>query len=109
MAFDSGLAERLRELLAERNDVVEKKMFGGLCFMVGGHMCCGVVGSELMLRVGPLRYQEALNQPHARELDFTGRPMRGMVIVGEEGFLEDQQLADWLDLALAFVAELPAK
>ncbi len=109
MAYDSGLAERIREAFAERDDVVEKKMFGGLCFMVRGHMCCGIVGAELMLRVGPLRYQQALSQAHARELDFTGRPMRGMVMVAEEGFLEDEQLADWLALGLAFVASLPAK
>lgn len=109
MAYDLGLAERVRECRQVRDDVREKKMFGGLCFMVHGNMCCGVVASELMLRVGPDRYREALTLPHARELDFTGRPMRGMLMVAEEGILEDQQLNDWVNLALNFMDMLPPK
>ena len=75
MAYDEGLAQRLRDFFHERSTVVEKKMFGGLCFMVGGHMCCGVVKERLMLRVGPARYQQALSQVGCHEMDFTGRPM----------------------------------
>ena len=73
MAYDEGLAQRLREQFEEYPDVEEKKMFGGLCFMVSNHMCCGIVGDTLMARVGPANYDECLRQEHAREMDFTGR------------------------------------
>ena len=89
MAYDEGLAQRIREALTERDDVTEKKMFGGLAFLLGGNMCCGVVGDELMVRVGAAAYSEALTQPYARQMDFTGRPMRGMVYVDCEGFESD--------------------
>ena len=89
MAFDEGLAERVREALRDRRDLTEKKMFGGLCFLLGGNMCCGIVGDELMLRVGPEQYEPVLARPHAREMDFTGRALRGMVYVGSAGLAED--------------------
>jgi hypothetical protein len=109
MAYDEALALRVRPLLAEQEDLREQKMFGGLAFMVGGHMCCGIVGDELMVRVGPAQYGEALARPHARALDFTGRPMKGMVIVAVEGVESDQLLTDWVGRGLAFVASLPPK
>lgn len=109
MAFDKGLAERIREVLKERHDVQERKMFGGLCFMVDNHMCCGIVGEELMLRVGPLQYQKALAKPHAREMDFTGRAMKGMVYVEPDGFENDIGLLSWINLAIRFVTSLPPK
>lgn len=84
-------------------------MFGGLCFLHEGNMCFGVVGSDLMVRVGPAEYEAALQRPHAREMDFTGRPMRGMVFVAEEGIDEDEDLAAWLDRGLAFTATLAPK
>ena len=109
MAFDEGLAERVRDLIAEHRGLSERKMFGGLCFMSNGNMCFGVVGSELMVRVGPEAYDAALALPEAREMDFTGRSMRGMVYVGESGLSEDDDLAGWLDRGLRFAGSLPPK
>jgi TfoX/Sxy family transcriptional regulator of competence genes len=109
MAYDEGLAERIRDLTAGRGDLGEKKMFGGLCFLVSGNMSFGIVGSELMVRVGPAAYEGALAQPHAREMDFTGRSMKGMVYVDEDGLAEDEDLAAWLERGLAFASSLPPK
>ncbi|MFQ5589509.1 MAG: TfoX/Sxy family protein, partial [Nitrospiria bacterium] len=85
MAYDEGLAERLREIFIDRQGLVEKKMFGGIAFMLCGHMCCGIVNETLMARVGPDQYAAALAHPHAREMDFTGRPMKGLVYIDPEG------------------------
>ena len=104
MAYDEALAARLTKIFAGRSDVVEKKMFGGIAFMVSGNMCCGVINDALMARVGPDRYEEAVGRSHAREMDFTGRPMKGFVHVAPEGIANDVQLKSW-----AFVATLPAK
>ena len=84
-------------------------MFGGLCFMLQGNMSFGVVGSELMVRVGPDSYAEALALPHAREMDFTGRSMRGMVFVSERGISQDEDLENWLQRGLVFAESLPPK
>jgi TfoX/Sxy family transcriptional regulator of competence genes len=81
VAYDERLAARVRALLAGRSDVTERRMFGGPTFMVGGHMCCGVDGDELIVRLDSGREEEALARPHARPMDFTGRPMRGFVTV----------------------------
>ena len=109
MAFDEGVAERLREVFANRKDVVEKKMFGGLAFMVSGHMCCGVVNDTLMARVGPDLYDVALKKPHARKMDFTGKPLKGFVYVAPQGFESDEDLLDWVELCVKFVTTLPPK
>ena len=109
MAYDEGLAQRLREQFQDQAGVVEKKMFGGLSFMVRGHMCCGVVKDELMVRVGPVGHEEALAQPHARPMDFTKRPMKGMVFVAPAGLVEDYDLASWVQRGVAFVSTLPPK
>ena len=116
MAYDEGIAERLREVYAEVQDIakkkrklVEKKMFGGLAFMVDGHMSCGVVKDELMVRVGPDRFDEALRRPYARKMDFTGKPLKGFVYVEPEGYASDQDLQTWVKLSLEFVATLPPK
>ena len=109
MAYDKGLAQRLRGALEERDDIVEKKMFGGIAFMHRGHMCCGIVDQLLMARVGPDAYDNALQQPHAREMDFTGRSMKGFVYVDPPGFGEGAALTDWLDRCIAFTSSLPAK
>ncbi len=87
----------------------ERKMFGGLCFMLDGNMCFGIVGSELMVRVGPASYEQMLAQPHAREMDFTGRSMKGMVYVGEAGISEDDDLDAWLARGVSFAESLPPK
>jgi hypothetical protein len=84
-------------------------MFGGLCFLLSGNMSFGIVGSELMVRVGPDAYPEALTMPNAREMDFTGRSMRGMVYVSEDGISEDEGLEKWLERGMAFAASLPPK
>ena len=97
-----------RALIPETN-VEQKKMFGGLCFMVSGHMSCGVTDDPLMVRVGPDQYAEALARPHAREMDFTGKPLRGFVYVDQEGFESDEDLASWVDMSMKFVFSLPPK
>jgi len=109
MAYDEGVAERLREAFSSREDVIEKKMFGGIAFMVSGNMCCGVVNDTLMARVGADHYAAALNKPHAREMNFTGRPMKGFVFVAPKGFESDDDLESWVRLCLDFVATRPAK
>jgi hypothetical protein len=109
MAYDEGLAQRIRDHLDDRRDLSERKMFGGVAFMLGGNMCCGVVDDELMLRVGADGHEEAIALPHAREMDFTGRPMRGMLYVGTPGIEEDEDLTAWLDRAVAFAGSLPPK
>jgi TfoX/Sxy family transcriptional regulator of competence genes len=109
MAFDEGLAERLRELFRDRAGVVEKKMFGGIAFMLSGNMCCGIVNDTLMARVGPKQYQEALARPHARVMDFTGKSMKGFVYVAPEGFESDKDLRNWVKLCERFVESLPRK
>lgn len=109
MAFDEGVAGRVREALAGAPDVVEKRMFGGIAFMVRGNMCCGVIGDRLMLRVGPKAYEPSLSRPHARPMDFTGRPMKGMVYVEPAGFASPGDLKAWIGTAMAFTLSLPAK
>ena len=109
MAYDEGLAQRIREAFDDRSDVTEKRMFGGVAFLVRGNMCCGVVRDELMVRVGPDAYDDALARPQAREMDFTGRPMRGMVYVSPEGVEADEDLEAWIERGVAFSSSLPAK
>jgi len=108
MAYDEQLAARIRTLLANRTDVTERKMFGGLTFMVGGHMCCGVNGDELIIRLDPEREDEALARPHARPMDFTGRPMRGFITVRPDG-LKGRRLSAWVQEAVARAESLPPK
>ena len=109
MAFDEGVAQRLREVFAGQDDISEKKMFGGIAFMHRGNMCCGVVDDILMARVGPDAYADALKKPHAREMDFTGKPLTGFIYVDPPGFAEDAQLREWIDLCQSFTGSLPAK
>ena len=109
MAYDEGLAERIREGLADERDVTEKKMFGGVAFMLRGSMFVGIVKEDLMVRVGAEAHEGALREPHARTMDFTGKPMRGYVYVAPPGYARDDALRAWLARGLAFVATLPAK
>lgn len=104
MAFDEGLAQRIRELLEDDPRVSEKKMFGGVAFFAKGAMAAGIIGDELMVRVGPDMHAEAVARPHARPMDFTGRPMRGFVQVRPAGFEEDADLRAWLERGLAYAA-----
>ena len=109
MAFDEGLAERLREIFRSKRGVIEKRMFGGVAFMVRGYMAVGIVGDALMARVGPDEYDQLLQMEHVRPMDFTGRPMRSMAYVAPAGTADDAALATWIDRCLAFNATLPAK
>lgn len=109
MAYDAGLAQRVREVLGDRPDVCERAMFGGLAFLVDGKMFVGIQGSVLMARVGPQRHEDALAVPHTRQMDFTGRPMKGYVYVDPPGLTQDQDLAAWVRWCVAYVAALPAK
>lgn len=109
MSYDDHLASRIRELVEGEPSVSERKMFGGLSFLSSGHMCFGVVGDDLMVRVGSDQWAESLAMPFTREMDFTGRSMRGMVYVSPEGFEEDADLARWLQAGLSFTSSLPPK
>jgi TfoX/Sxy family transcriptional regulator of competence genes len=109
MAYDEGLAQRLREQLADHFGLQERKMFGGLAFMHRGHMLVGITGEVLMARVGPDHHAAALKRAHARPMDFTGKPMKGYVFVDPAGFSTDANLARWIALCLEFNATLPAK
>lgn len=109
MAFDEGLAERIRYALKDEPGVTEKKMFGGLCFLVSGNMCCGIVKDTLMVRVGPAQYEECIQLPHARVMDFTGKALKGMVYVDPEGIAEDKDFQLWIDHCRIFVKTLPPK
>ena len=109
MAYDEGLAERIRGVLEERHDVAEKKMFGGIAFMVRGHMCVGIVKDELMVRVGSEAYEDLVRQKHARRMDFTGRPMKGFLFVSAEGLERDADLERWVGHSLSHVTSLPPK
>jgi hypothetical protein len=109
VAYDEGLAERIRGVLSESTDFAEKKMFGGLAFMVRGNMCLGVLGETVMARVGKARYAQMLSRQFVREMDFTGKPMTGYVFVDPEGVAEDSDLIELVDLCLEFNESLPPK
>ena len=109
MAYSDELAERIRELLAAEPELREQKMFGGIAFMLRGNMCCGVHGNDLIVRVGPEAYGDALAARGAREFDLTGRPMSGWVMVEARGVAADAALASWVERGRAFALTLPAK
>ena len=109
MGYDPGAAGRVRRFLSGREDVVEKKMVGGLSFLVNGNMCCGVTGPALMVRVGAEGREQALGEPHVRPMEFAGRALSGFVCVDPAGFASDEALARWVQRGLDFVSGLPAK
>ncbi len=109
MPYDEALANRIGIILKDQPNVVGKKMFGGIAFMVSGNMCCGVVKDTLMLRVGAENYESLLSQTHAREMDFTGKSMKGMIYVDPEGLKSEEKLKTWVEQALKFVLTLPVK
>lgn len=102
MPYDEKLAERVRGILKKQPRVEEKKMMGGLTFMVGGKMCVGVLRNDLMARIPPEDHESALQRTGCREMDFTGRPTRGFVFVGPGGTGTDESLRAWIALALTF-------
>ncbi len=106
MSYDEGLAQRIRETLEEEPGYAEKKMFGGLCFLLFGNMVCGIIQEDLIVRVGVDHYEKALTEPHARKFDLTGRPLKGWVMVSGEAADDDDVLQDWLKRAVSFVRNL---
>ncbi|MCR4317376.1 MAG: TfoX/Sxy family protein [Planctomycetes bacterium] len=109
MSYDEIAAERVREILAQRKGFVEKKMFGGVGFLLSGNMCVGVWKEFLIVRVGEGNYENALKEEYAKEFDITGRAMKGWVMVGLDGFHENEDLLRWIEMAVRFVKTLPAK
>lgn len=109
MAYDEKLAARVRKTLARHKAVAEIKMFGGLCITLRGNMCCGILKSDLMVRVDPSRYKEVLALPHSRPMNFTGKPMKGFVFVGPAGTKTDVMLRRWIKRSMDFVSTLPFK
>ena len=109
MAYNEKLAERVRAALAKRDDVVEKRMFGGIAFMVRGHMSCGIVASTLMVRLAPADADRLINEPHVRPMDFTGRPMRGFLYVDPAGTKTAAALRQWVERARAYAEAQPVK
>ena len=109
MAYDEATADRIRTVLKRRKGITERKMFGGVAFMFDGNMVCGVVGTDLMLRLGNEEADKAREEPWVRPMDFTGRPMRSMVCVSAEGFPDDTELKAWIDRAIKFAKTLPPK
>jgi len=109
MAYDEGLAQRIRDSLDQVPGLVEKKMFGGVAFMVQGNMACGVHKDMLMVRVGPERYEETILMPHTRPFDMTGRPMKGWLLIEAGGMESEADLKDWLNQGVEFAMTLPPK
>ena len=109
MAYSEDLADRVRALLAGQAGVREQRMFGGLAFMLNGNMACGIMGSELIVRVGKENLDDAMSQPDSRPFDMTGRPMRSFVCVAEEGLATDEGLALWAGRGITYAVSLPSK
>jgi len=106
VAYDEDLARRVRAVLPQGEAITERQMFGGLTFMLGGHTLCGVVKDALLVRLGPEGAGRALGQPHVRPMDFTGRPMKGMVFVDPAG-VQGGALREWVDAAVGYARGLP--
>ncbi len=109
MAFSEALAERIRQRLARRKNVEERKMFGGMGFLLNGNLLVGVWKESLVVRLGEDEGEEAMKEPHVKEFDITGRPMRNWVLVGPDGIQDDEQLSAWIGRAVKFVGALSAK
>jgi TfoX/Sxy family transcriptional regulator of competence genes len=109
MTYDEVLADRVRDAIGPRSGVTEKKMFGGVAFLLDGKMFCGIAKDDLMVRVGPERYEASLAEAHVRPMDFTGRPMNGYVFVGAKGTRSRDAIRKWVERATGFVATLPPK
>jgi hypothetical protein len=109
MAFDAALAARMRAILARRKDIEERKMFGGVGFLLNGNMLVGVWNDSMIVRLGHEEFDGVLGEPHVREFDITGKPMKGWIMVAPRGVKDDDQLKDWIGRATAFVKTLPKK
>jgi TfoX/Sxy family transcriptional regulator of competence genes len=109
MAYSKSLAARIRQAVGRRAGIDEKKMFGGVGFLLGGNMLVGVWQNSLIARLGPEQGRSALSEPHVRPFDITGRPMKGWVMVEPDGLESDAELSRWIERAIEFVATLPPK
>jgi TfoX/Sxy family transcriptional regulator of competence genes len=109
LVYNEQLAEKIRRLVARRKGIVEKKMFGGLAFLLYGNMCFGVIKDYLMVRVGAQHHDKAAAMAHARPMDFTGRPMKGYIYVDSNGWAKDSTLKKWLEMGLVHASSLPRK
>ena len=109
MPYDPALARRVQDALGSLPGLTEKKMFGGVGYLVNGNMACGIHGDGLIVRLDPARYDEVLRQPHVRVFDLTGRPMKGWVVVGPAGCATDAALRSWVAQGVAFAQTLPKK
>ena len=109
MAFDDTLADRIRKRLGKRAGLAEKKMFGGIAFLLNGNMCVGVHGKDLIVRLDPEQTEKALSEPGTRRFDLTGRPMKGWILVEPGGLASDADLKKWIDIATKFAGSLPKK
>jgi TfoX/Sxy family transcriptional regulator of competence genes len=106
MAYDEQLAARVRKILRRREGLTEKRMFGGLSFLLHGKMCCGILQNDLVVRIQPEDYESALEQPSVRPMDFTGRPLKGFIYVGPEGYQTEKELSRWIERGIAFASSL---
>ena len=109
MAFDESLAARIRDAVARIKNIEEKKMFGGIGFLLSGNMLVGVWKNSLIVRLGPDGYEDALLEPNVKVFDITGKPMKNWILVEPEGVVEDEELKDWIQRAVKFVGRLPKK
>ena len=109
MAYNEQLAKRARDILKTQKGFSEKKMFGGLCFLLNGNMCCGVEKDNFMVRVGPQQYEKVLSLKYARPMDFTGRPLKGFVYVDAQGVKTKTALRKWIQYGISFAGSLPGK
>jgi hypothetical protein len=109
MAYDEGLATRVRDAIGDRPGLGEKRMFGGLAFLVHGNMACGVRGEDLIVRLAADAVESVKGEPGVRPFDLTGRPMKGWLLVNAEGHAEDEDLRRWVDRGLAYAGSLPPK
>ena len=109
MAYDEKLASRVRKLLAKRKAMTEKKMFGGVAFLLSGNMCCGVHGRALIVRLNPEQTDQVLARENTRIFDLSGRPMKGWILVEPAGLTKGAALANWVRMGVDYAASLPAK
>jgi TfoX/Sxy family transcriptional regulator of competence genes len=109
MAYDEKFDRRIKKIVSDWKNTENKKMFGGICHLLNGNMFCGVHKEFLILRLDTDRAKDALKLPHVRPFDITGRPMKGWVMVAEDGFKSDKDLKNWLDQTRKFVGTLPRK
>ena len=109
MAYDEGLAQIVREFLEELPGYIEKKMFGGICFLLHGNMACGRINNDLVVRVGPDNYEDSLKLPNTREFDITGRSMKGWIMMSGDRFDSDTAVMEWVQKGVDFSLSLPPK